>query len=61
MDKRIDIIDITVWAHKDGQNIDPVATGTLQLEYKPKQTQTHYKLFEPKNGWITKLEGWLDE
>jgi len=54
-------LKVTVWAHKDGQNIDPVATGTLQLEYMPKPTQTKYKLFDPKNGWIPKLEGWLDE
>jgi hypothetical protein len=54
-------LKVTVWAYKDGQNIDSVATGTLQLEYKPKPTQTKYKLFDPKYGWIPKIEGWLDE
>jgi len=54
-------LKVTVWAHKDGENIDAVATGTLQLEYKSGAKETKYKLFDPVNGWIPKLEGWLDE
>ena len=54
-------LKVTVWAHKDGENIDPVAKGTLQLVYKTGENETKRKLFHPEHGWISKLEGWLDE
>jgi len=51
-------LKITVWAFKDGANIDPVATGTIQLEYG---SRTEKLLFDPIKGWITVLEDYLDE
>jgi hypothetical protein len=51
-------LKVTVWAFKDGQNIDPVATGTIQLEYT---ANTEKLLFDPIKGWITVLEDYLDE
>ncbi len=51
-------LKVTVWAYKDGANIDPVATGTIQLEYG---TKTEKRLFDPIKGWVTVLEDYLDE
>jgi len=51
-------LKVTVWAYKDGANIDPVATGTIQLEYGSK---TEKLLFDPIKGWVTILEDYLDE
>ncbi|KAB1154638.1 hypothetical protein [Tenacibaculum aiptasiae] len=51
-------LKVTVWAYKDGQNIDPVATGTIQLEYT---ANTEKLLLDPVKGWITVLEDYLDE
>lgn len=51
-------LKVTVWAYKDGQNIDPVATGTIQLEYTK---NTEKLLLDPVKGWITVLEDYLDE
>lgn len=51
-------LKVTVWAFKDGQNIDPVATGTIQLEYT---ANTEKLLLDPVKGWITVLEDYLDE
>ena len=51
-------LKVTVWAYKDGANIDPVATGTIQLEYG---TKTEKLLFDPIKGWVTVLEDYLDE
>ena len=51
-------LKVTVWAHKDGQNIDPVAKGTIQLEYT---ANTEKLLLDPVKGWITVLEDYLDE
>ncbi|MCF6306609.1 MAG: hypothetical protein L3J09_01495 [Flavobacteriaceae bacterium] len=51
-------LKVTVWAYKDGANIDPVATGTIQLEYG---TRTEKLLFDPIKGWVTVLEDYLDE
>lgn len=54
-------LKVTVWAHKDGENIDPVATGTIQLEYTTDANGTEKRLFDPIKGWITVLEDYLDE
>ena len=51
-------LKVTVWAYKDGANIDPVATGTIQLEYG---TRTEKLLFDPIKGWVIVLEDYLDE
>lgn len=51
-------LKVTVWAFKDGQNIDPVSTSTIQLEYT---ANTKKLLFDPVKGWITVLENYLDE
>lgn len=54
-------LKVTIWAHKDGANIDPVATGTIQLEYTTDENGTKKRLFEPVHGWISKIETLLDE
>ena len=54
-------LKVTVWAYKDGANIDPVATGTIQLEYATDENKTKKRLFEPVNGWVSKIEDVLDE
>jgi hypothetical protein len=54
-------LKVTVWAYKDGANIDPVATGTIQLEYTKEDTGTKKYLFEPVHGWVSKIETLLDE
>jgi len=54
-------LKVTVWAYKDGANIDPVATGTIQLEYTTDENGTKKRLFEPVNGWVSKIEDVLDE
>lgn len=51
-------LKITVWAHKDGENIAAVATGTIPLEYG---SNTEKLLFDPIDGWVTKIEDVLDE
>lgn len=51
-------LKVTVWAYKDGQNIDPVASGTIQLEYTKNSEKL---LLDPIKGWITVLENYLDE
>ncbi|MCH9661330.1 MAG: hypothetical protein K0U54_10515 [Bacteroidetes bacterium] len=51
-------LKITVWAHKDGENIEAVATGTIPLEYG---SNTDKLLFDPIDGWVTKIEDVLDE
>lgn len=51
-------LKVTVWAFKDGQNIDPVAQGTIQLEYTANSEKL---LLDPVKGWITVLENYLDE
>ncbi len=54
-------LKVTVWAYKDGANIDPVATGTIQLEYTTDENGTKKRLFEPVQGWVSKIEDVLDE
>ncbi len=54
-------LKVTVWAYKDGANIDPVATGTIQLEYSTDENKTKKRLFEPVQGWVSKIETVLDE
>jgi hypothetical protein len=54
-------LNVTVWAFKDGANIDPVAEGTIQLEYTKEENGTKKLLFDPINGWVSKLEKLLDE
>jgi hypothetical protein len=54
-------LKVTVWAYKDGANIDPVASGTIQLEYSKDENKTKKRLFEPVNGWVSKIEDVLDE
>lgn len=54
-------LKVTVWAFKDGANIDPVATGTIQLEYSKEENGTKKLLFDPIDGWVTKIEDLLDE
>jgi len=54
-------LKVTVWAYKDGENIDPVATGTIQLEYTKEENGTKKRLFDPIDGWVTKIEDVLDE
>jgi hypothetical protein len=54
-------LKVTVWAYKDGANIDPIATGTIQFEYTPGENGSKKLLFDPINGWITKLEDYMDE
>lgn len=54
-------LKVTVWAFKDGANIDPVATGTIQLEYTKEDNGTKKLLFDPIDGWVTKIEDILDE
>ena len=54
-------LKVTVWAFKDGANIDPVATGTIQLEYTKEDNGTKKLLFDPIDGWVTKLEDLMDE
>lgn len=51
-------LKVTIWAFKDGQNIDPVATSTIQLEYTANSEKL---LLDPVKGWITVLENYLDE
>jgi hypothetical protein len=53
-------LKVTVWAYKDGANIDPVASGTIQLEYTKEATGTKKLLFDPVEGWVSKLEKVLD-
>lgn len=53
-------LKVTVWAYKDGANIDPVATGTIQLEYSTDENKTKKRLFEPVQGWVSKIEDVLD-
>ncbi|WP_103067935.1 hypothetical protein [Aquimarina sediminis] len=54
-------LKITIWAYKDGANIDPVASGTIQLEYATDANKTKKRLFEPVHGWVSKIEDVLDE
>ncbi|EDM44455.1 hypothetical protein SCB49_05480 [unidentified eubacterium SCB49] len=54
-------LKVTVWAYKDGANIDPVATGTIQLEYTSGDNGTDKLLNDPVKGWITVLQDYLDE
>ncbi len=54
-------LKITVWAHKDGENIAAVASGTIQLEYTKEANGTKKLLFDPIDGWVSKLETLLDE
>jgi len=54
-------LKVTVWAFKDGENLDPVATGTVQLDYTPGENGTKKLLFDPIKGWIVVLEDYLDE
>lgn len=54
-------LKVTVWAFKDGENLDPVATGTVQLEYTAGENGTKKLLFDPIKGWVTVLEDYLDE
>ncbi|MDC8005187.1 hypothetical protein POV27_14085 [Aureisphaera galaxeae] len=54
-------LKVTVWAHKDGENLDPVAQGTIQLEYTAEANGTQKLLFDPVDGWVTKIEDVLDE
>ena len=54
-------LKVTVWAYKDGANIDPVATGTIQLEYTTGENGSKKLLSDPIKGWITVLEDYLDE
>jgi hypothetical protein len=54
-------LKLTIWAHKDGVNIDPIATGTIQFEYTPGENGTKKLLFDPIKGWVTILEDYLDE
>ena len=53
-------LKVTIWAYKDGANIDPVASGTIQLEYTKEATGTKKLLFDPVEGWVSKLEKVLD-
>ena len=52
---------VTVWAHKDGVNIAPMATGTIKMEYTKEEKGTKALLFDPVNGWIPKMEKWVNE
>lgn len=52
---------VTVWAFKDGQNIAPVASGKIQMEYTKEETGTKALLFDPVNGWVPKMEKWVNE
>ncbi len=54
-------VKITVWAFKDGENIDQVASSTIQLEYTSGANGTEKLLFDPVKGWVTILEDYLDE
>lgn len=54
-------LKVTVWAYKDGANIDPVASSTIQLEYTKEENGTKKLLFDPVKGWVTVLEDLLDE
>jgi len=54
-------LKVTVWAFKDGANIDPVASSTIQLEYTKEENGTKKLLFDPIKGWVTVLEELLDE
>ncbi|SMD33168.1 hypothetical protein SAMN04488029_1532 [Reichenbachiella faecimaris] len=54
-------LKVTVWAFKDGANIDPVASSTIQLEYTKEENGTKKLLFDPIKGWVTVLENLLDE
>jgi len=54
-------LKVTVWAFKDGENLDPVATGTVQLDYTSGENGTKKLLFDPIKGWIVVLEDYLDE
>jgi len=54
-------LKVTVWAFKDGQNIAPLAEGTIQLEYTKEASGTKGLLFDPVNGWVSKIEKWLAE
>ena len=54
-------LKVTVWAYKDGANIDPVAKGMIQLEYSTDENKTKKRLFEPVNGWVSKIEDVLDD
>lgn len=54
-------LKVTVWAFKDGENIAPVAIGTLQLEYTKGEKGSKQLLMDPTSGWIPKMEKWMDE
>lgn len=49
---------LTVWAHRDGENLEAISTGTVELNYGDK---TQALLLGPDKGWITMLEEGLDE
>jgi hypothetical protein len=54
-------LKVTVWAFKDGENIAPVASGVLQLEYTKGENGSKKLLMDPTSGWIPKMEKWMDE
>lgn len=54
-------LKVTVWAFKDGENIAPVAIGTIQMEYTKGENGTKKLLFDPVSGWVPKMEKWINE
>jgi hypothetical protein len=52
---------VTVWAFKDGENVAPVASGKIQMEYTKGENGTKALLFDPVKGWIPKMEKWINE
>ena len=54
-------LKVTIWAHKRwAKNLDAVASGTIQLEYTKEENGSKKLLFDPVDGWVTKLEDLLD-
>ena len=54
-------LKVTVWAFKDGENIAPVAEGTIQQEFTKGETGSKKLLLDPVSGWIPKMETWVNE
>jgi hypothetical protein len=54
-------LKLTVWAYKDGQNIEELATGTIEFEFTPGDSGSQKLIFDHETGWVSRIEKYLDE
>lgn len=54
-------LTVKVWAYKDGENIAPLASGKIKMEYTKGSDGTKALLFDPASGWVPKMEKWIDQ